>query len=305
MMVPISLGIIRSVSEGDVKEFPLALMLATAYAASIGGISTPVGSPPNLIALSFLREEGVEIPFLVWMTSFLPLSFIILVFLSVILSAILKTRINLEGVHERISQEREKLPPMTLKDWGTIGIFALTVFLWMSPSIFKAIGIGLRPDEGAVALFCASLLFVARIEDKDALKRINWGAILLFGGGLSMGSLIIKTGLSEQIGNFLFELLPRSGFLKVFIIALFVSFATEVTSNTATASVFVPILAGATQLMLTAAIAASFAFMLPVATPPNAIVYGTGHIKIKDMVKVGIVIDVLAALFLAVYMWMR
>lgn len=306
----------------------VALMLMLAYGAGVGGLLTPVGSPPNLIGRGLIEEAtGERIGFLDWMLMALPICALMFVALTVVLLLINKPEIKrIEGVHEYVSKERAEIGPFTGAERNTLIAFGVTVALWIFPGIIAITAgtesdlyatISDRLDEGIVAVLGASLLFLLPTDWKsreftlnwsDAAK-IDWGTILLFGTGIIFGSLLASTGLAETIGQASADSLGLTSTLAITVFAVILAIIiSETTSNTASAAVVVPIIipvalaAGTNPFVpaLAATFAASFGFMLPVSTPQNAIVYGSGVVPITKMIRSGISFDVLGAILIVV-----
>jgi sodium-dependent dicarboxylate transporter 2/3/5 len=306
----------------------VALMLMLAYGASVGGLLTPVGTPPNLIGRGLIEEAtGERIGFLDWMLMAFPICALMFVALAAVLLLLNKPEIRrIEGVSEYVKQERSELGPMTRAEKNTLVAFATTVFFWILPGIVALVAgtdsdayttISDRLDEGVVAVLGASLLFLLPTEWKsreftlnwsDAAK-IDWGTILLFGTGIIFGSLLASTGLAETIGEASADSLGLTSTFAITIFAVILAIIiSETTSNTASAAVVVPIIipvamaAGINPFVpaLAATFAASFGFMLPVSTPQNAIVYGSGVVPITKMIRSGISFDVLGALLIVI-----
>ncbi len=331
MLLPIVAGLLSVLyPKGEWAENRLKfLMLGIAYASSVGGIATPVGTPPNIIALGFLDKVGIQLSFGEWILKALPVS--VITFL--LLVAVVKKVVGTVGV-DRIDTETLKVSSLNFTQKVVLAVFLSVVFLWLLPSlvgVFK----GLIPHGGevykflkghlnyaAVALLGASVLFliperlnsenpktVLTVED---LKRIDWDTILLFGGGLSLGSLMFKTGLVHHLGEKLSSVLPHSEFLFLLGIVTFAIFLTEVSSNTATANVLVPVVIGVAQTLgvdtfkavFAATLACSYAFMLPMATPPNAIVFGFTRMRVYEMAKVGFVMNLLGIVVITLLVYL-
>ena len=306
----------------------IALMLMLAYGASVGGLLTPVGSPPNLIGRGLIEEAtGEKISFLEWVLAALPICALMFVALCAILLTLNKPEVRkLEGVEEYVAEERSKLGPMSRKEKNTLIAFGVAVTLWIAPGIVAIIAgdesklyedVSGRLDEGIVAILAASLLFVlpTNWEKREftltwnEAKEIDWGTILLFGSGIIFGALLADTGLAETIGNWGADTLGISTELTITIFAVVLAILiSETTSNTASASVVVPIIipvavaAGVDPFVpaLAATFAASFGFMLPVSTPQNAIVYGSGVVPITQMVRNGFFFDVIGAILIVI-----
>ena len=306
----------------------IALMLMLAYGASVGGLLTPVGSPPNLIGRGLIEEAtGESISFLEWVLAALPICALMFVALCVILLTLNKPEVRkLEGVEEYVAEERSKLGRMSRKEKNTLIAFAVAVTLWIVPGIVAIIAgddskayedVSGRLDEGIVAILAASLLFILPTNWQkreftltwNEAKEIDWGTILLFGSGIIFGSLLADTGLAETIGTWGADTLGVSTELTITIFAVVLAILiSETTSNTASASVVVPIVipvavaAGVDPFVpaLAATFAASFGFMLPVSTPQNAIVYGSGVVPITQMVRNGFFFDVIGAILIVI-----
>ena len=306
----------------------IALMLMLAYGASVGGLLTPVGSPPNLIGRGLIEEAtGEKISFLEWVLAALPICALMFVALCVILLLLNKPEVKrLEGVEEYVAGERGKLGRLSRKEKNTLIAFGVAVVLWIAPGFVAIIAgdesktyedVTNRLDEGIVAIFAASLLFLLPTNwpkreftlTWNEAKEIDWGTILLFGSGIIFGSLLADTGLAETIGTWGSDTFGVTSELSITIFAVVLAILiSETTSNTASASVVVPIVipvavaAGVDPLVpaLAATFAASFGFMLPVSTPQNAIVYGSGVVPITQMVRNGFVFDVIGAILIVI-----
>jgi sodium-dependent dicarboxylate transporter 2/3/5 len=304
----------------------VALMLMLAYGAGVGGLLTPVGSPPNLIGRGLIEEAtGERIGFLDWMLMALPICALMFVALTIVLLLLNKPEIRrIEGVHEYVRNERAELGPFSGAERNTLIAFGITVALWIFPGIIALTAgtesdlyatVSDRLDEGIVAVLGASLLFLLptdwgsrefTLRWSDAAK-IDWGTILLFGTGIIFGSLLADTGLAETIGEASADWLGLTSTLAITVFAVILAIIiSETTSNTASAAVVVPIIIPVAMAAdinpfvpaLAATFAASFGFMLPVSTPQNAIVYGSGVVPITKMIRSGISFDVLGALLI-------
>jgi sodium-dependent dicarboxylate transporter 2/3/5 len=306
----------------------IALMLMLAYGASVGGLLTPVGSPPNLIGRGLIEEAtGEKISFLEWVLAALPICALMFVALCAILLTLNKPEVKrLEGVEEYVAEERSKLGSLSVKERNTLIAFAVAVVLWITPGFVAIIAgdesktyeeVTNRLDEGVVAILAASLLFLLPTNWQkreftltwNEAKDIDWGTILLFGSGIIFGSLLADTGLAETIGTWGSDTFGVNSELSITIFAVALAILiSETTSNTASASVVVPIVipvataAGVDPMVpaLAATFAASFGFMLPVSTPQNAIVYGSGVVPITQMVRNGFFFDIVGAVLIIV-----
>jgi sodium-dependent dicarboxylate transporter 2/3/5 len=311
MMLPIALGLVRALAAAGSTESPRALLLIVGMAASLGGMATPVGTPPNLIALAVLEgQRGGSLGFLPFMSIGVPLS---IALLSVTLAAVRwlvpRPAVAADGGGS-VAAERRALPPWGAGQWACATAFGLAVMLWMGPGLL-ALASGreepARLEESVVAVAAAVLLFLWPVGDRKALtwedgKRIDWGTLLLFGGGLSLGKMMFDTGLAAFVGRAAVEATGVSTLWGLTALALATTIAlTEVASNTATVTMLAPlVLALAAQMgvpvvppLLAVAFGASMGFMFPVGTPPNAIVYGTGLVPLTTMMRIGVMVDIL------------
>lgn len=311
MMLPIGLSVIGMLSRGDSESkvererFATALLLGIAYAASIGGIATLIGTPPNALLAAFLQDNyNIHIGFGQWMLIGLPVSILLLAFTWWWLT---RKGFNLSGHGSEVllNQELADLGPLS-KGEKLVGlVFVLTALSWIFQPLIAVYFPGV--NDTTIALAAAISLFIIPADAKrrgflmswDYTAKLPWGVLLLFGGGLSLAEVIRTTGLAEWIAQGLgtFGTLPI--LLMLGVVALVIIFLTEITSNTAIVAAFLPLLGALAisqgfpveLLVVPAAIAASCAFMLPVATPPNAIVFGSGHMRIKSMVCAGFMLN--------------
>jgi sodium-dependent dicarboxylate transporter 2/3/5 len=286
-------------------------MLLVGMAASLGGLATPVGTPPNMIALGVLeRQGGVALGFLPFMAIGVPLS---LVLLGVVLAAV-RWLVPKPGIAADVSSyvigERRALPPWAAGQWACATAFALAVALWLAPGVSSLVTGGTELawlEESVVAIAAAILLFLWPVGDRTALtwedgKRIDWGTLLLFGGGLALGKMMFDTGLAAFIGRAAVEATGVTALWGLTALALATTIVlTEIASNTATVTMLAPlVLALAAEMgvpvvppLLAVAFGASMGFMFPVGTPPNAIVYGTGLVPLTTMMRIGVMVDIL------------
>ncbi len=324
MMLPLGIGIISLTgAEPGKSRFGTAMMLGIAWAASIGGVGTTIGSPPNGIALGILNStfssdpSYVRITFLDWMKFGVPYVCLFVPIAWYILKKTFPPEIkSIPGGKEQLINEKNKLGSPSSGEKRTIIVASLAVVLWITNPFWDSllpliVAEQLRwIDEYTIGLFCGVLLFIIPVNFKENIfilhwrdtKIIDWGTLILFGGGIALSDGMFKTGLASWIATSFVGLFGiPSTFLFVVIIILFVDFLTEVTSNTAVTSMMVPIVisiaisTGGNPITpaIVVAVAASMAFMLPVATPPNALVYGTGYVKLKDMIRAGFILDIL------------
>ncbi|KZM49346.1 DASS family sodium-coupled anion symporter [Labrenzia sp. OB1] len=316
MMMPLAVSLTSVLTDAGQREksgLSSALLLAVAYSASIGGLGTLVGSPPNALLAAYMEQRhGIHVGFLDWMAIGLP---VVLAMLPITWFLLTRVDFHLQDTSTRagsevVRQELDKMGPVSAAEKRVAAVFALVAALWIfNPLTADWIGLSGLHDAG-IAVSGALLLFLipsgthARVFllDWNWAKRAPWDILILFGGGLSLAQAVDKTGLASWIGNGLsfFETWPV--FALVLAVSLLVIFLTELTSNTATTAAFLPVVgavavqAGLDPLFLAApaAMAASCAFMLPVATPPNAIVFGTGQVSIPQMMRAGFLVNLAA-----------
>ncbi|MBN3495556.1 SLC13 family permease [Vibrio neptunius] len=305
MMLPLVLGVLSKVNSESGHKTYVFVLLGIAYSASIGGIATIVGSPPNAIAAA---EVGLS--FTDWMRFGLPTAIILLPIAVAVLFLVLKPDLNgqFELNDAPVNWDKGKIV--------TLGIFAVTVCLWIFSKPINALIGGYAKFDTVVALGAIVAVNFARVVHwKDIEKTADWGVLLLFGGGICLSNVLKATGTSVFLANGLSELISHLGiFFIVAVIAVFVVFLTEFASNTASAALLIPVFASVAEafglspvvLSVLIAVAASCAFMLPVATPPNAIVFGSGHVKQSEMMRVGLILNIACIVvltFIAMTFW--
>lgn len=292
MMLPLAIGLLSSLDAHKDRNTFIFVLLGIAYSASIGGLGTLVGSAPNGIAA---KEIGVD--FAGWMRFGLPIVFVMMPALLGAMYLMLRPTLN-----KQANIQTETIA-WTLPRLLTLGVFLVTALAWVFGKKIEALfGFG---DSGAVVaiLAVACVLTFGLVSWKQVSDNTDWGVLLLFGGGLALSGVMKNSGASEVLANLIASFLATSPvFVILLAVAAFIIFLTEVTSNTASAALLVPLFAPigvqlglpAEVLVMIIGIGASCAFMLPVATPPNAIVMGTGHIRQKDMMKVGLLLNIIA-----------
>ncbi len=318
MLLPIVLAVL---AQNEDREMVVPLLLGVAYAASIGGLGTPIGSPPNLVAIAVYEQNtGQTLNFTEWMSFGVP---VILVFLP--LAWLWLTR--------RLSGSRKitlpTLGPCRSEEVRVLTVFVITALLWMTrtqpaggwnqaiETLWSFAGTSPLIGDSTVALLMAVVMFIVpdgkggTLMDWDTAVKLPWGILLLFGGGLAIAAAFSASGLSLAIGDLLQGLATWHLILLIAITCLLVTFLTEVTSNTATANVLMPILAATAVaasidlklLLVPAALSCSCAFMLPVATPPNAIVFSTEQVRIRTMVREGLALNLIGIVLITVISW--
>jgi sodium-dependent dicarboxylate transporter 2/3/5 len=303
MMLPLVLGVMSKLDAKKNHSTYLFVLLGIAYSASIGGIATLVGSPPNAIAAA---EVGLS--FTEWMELGLPISLILMPIAILILYTMTKPDLSHEFELDHKPVEWTNGKKITL------AIFLLTVTFWIFSKPINAMLGGFAKFDTLVAIGAILLLGASRaVEWKDIEKTTDWGVLILFGGGICLSNVLKATGTSVFLANGLAGFLEQAGILiTILSVVAFVVFLTEFASNTASAALLVPVFAtiaealGLSPVILSAliAVAASCAFMLPVATPPNAIVFGTGHIKQQEMMRIGMVLNIACIATLTLFAWL-
>ncbi len=321
MMLPIGISVIELIGEreraiaGEAAgaNFAVALMLGIAYAASIGGVATLIGTPPNALLAGFMAETyGFDLGFARWMMVGLPLSLVMLPLAWLMLTRLLYPvdRGRIEGSRALLAGERRALGAMSRGEKTVAAVATLTALMWMSRPLIDSALPGLGLSDAGIAIAAALVLFVVPVDLAKGQFALDWetarglpiGVLILFGGGLSLAAAISATGLAAWIGTGLGGLGGLPVLLVVLAIVAVIVFLTELTSNTATAAAFLPVLAafavslGENPLLFAApaALAASCAFMLPVATPPNAIVFGSRRVTVPQMARAGIWLNLVA-----------
>jgi solute carrier family 13 (sodium-dependent dicarboxylate transporter), member 2/3/5 len=330
MMFGIGLSILsalRSQAAGREMDsrYATALMLMTSFAASVGGLATPVGTPPNLIGIGFIRSQlRVEVTFFQWMLIGIPVVALLFAFLAIYLNAVGRSGVReLPAGAERIREERRQLGRWTTGQRSVAIAFGVTVVLWVLPGVAALVwgersplylALSRRIPEGVAAVVGASLLFLLRGKDGPAItwreaSEIDWGVVLLYGGGFALGILSFQTGLAEAIGRGLTGLLPAHGSFGLLVASVVLAAVlSETTSNTASANMVVPVVIAIARASgldpLEAALGATFGsslgFMLPVSTPCNAIVYGSGYVPLGRMIRWGLALDVVGVVVIIV-----
>jgi solute carrier family 13 (sodium-dependent dicarboxylate transporter), member 2/3/5 len=317
MMLPIGLSVIGLLIAGSEEKegarFAVALLLGIAYAASVGGIATLIGTPPNALLAAFMRENyDVQIGFGQWMLLGLPLSIGMLLF---IWWSLTRGGFRLAGGDSRglLEKEMAALGPMSRAEKMVAVVFVLAAAAWIFQPLLADYIDGV--NDTSIAMAAAIALFLIPVDlhnrvflmDWEQANKAPWGVLLLFGGGLSLAGVIGASGLAEWIASSLgaFDALPLLAMIA--LVVMVIIFLTEITSNTATAAAFLPLLGALAvaqglspeMLAIPAAVAASCAFMMPVATPPNAIVFGTGQLPIQAMIKAGFVLNLFGVLLVS------
>lgn len=329
MMLPIGLSLVALVRarlgpehEPHIVRFASCIVLAVAYGASIGGVGTLIGTPPNLVFSSFVRERyGQSIGFIDWMRIAVPLIvvFLPLTWAYLVGVAFRFTLPTLPGERALIRKELRLLGPMSAPEWIVLIVFLLALVSWVfRPAIISATGVSGLSDA-AIALIAALLLFLlpARLKgpvfvmDWAHAEKLPWGVLVLFGGGLSLAAAISATGLDSTLGGGFHHLSGVPPLIIVTVVVLGVVFLSELASNTAVATSLMPVLAGAAAglgvhpylLLIPATFAASFAFMLPVGTPPNAIAFSSGMVSARQMARTGLWLNLMGVAIISLLVY--
>lgn len=328
MMFPIGLSIIAHLSRmakdqrDEVRRFALAMMLVTSFGPSIGGMGTPVGTPPNLIGIGMLEKiVGQEISFFSWMAIGVP---VVAILFGYLVTQFYVTSVRgfkvAGGSTELVHQELKRLGKQTIGQRNVLVAFGVTILLWIAPGVLAIAGAGdtafargyaAHMPEGVAAMIGASLLFVLPVDWRerrftltwDEAVKIDWGIALLYGGGLALGEMTFASGLAQAVGEGVTSWLPSQSALALTVLftgaAIVVS---EAASNTASANMVIPIAIAVAQAagvrpiepVLGATLGASMGFMMPVSTAPNAIVYSSGYVPIGKMMRHGVLLDLVA-----------
>lgn len=332
MMMPIALALLLQAGcQPGKSNFGTALMLSIAYAASIGGIGTLIGTPPNVVLAGFAEIMlNMEITFQDWLAIGMPLVVVLLPLTWWIIIAMNPPEVSkLTGSKETVKKKIKALGKLTGGERNTCVIFMLTAFLWTVRSGFTIGQLHIPGwttllgvpwvDDSVIAMIAVFLFYITPTDSKrweftldwKTNRAIPWGTLLLFGGGITIGKALQETGAARFIAMSLLELKAMPVILILTAIVFLAKFLSEITSNTATATLLMPVIFAVgsamgldpLSLMIAAAVATSLVFMLPVATPPNAIVYGTGYVSMAEMIRTGFILNVVSALILIVLLY--
>jgi len=323
--MPLAFGILKELAGREDSKLITGGLLFIAFATSAGGIATPVGTPPNLVAIGMLRDiTGVRLTFTAWIAlSIIPSLLMFFIIFLVLYFFYFRQHVHtFSFAGETIS---DNFTRFTRGQKNTLVVFSITALLWILPGIivplmgegsFKTfLQEGL--DESVVAITGALLLFVIPVDFKKneftipwiEAVNIDWGTILLFGGGLSLGNMVMKSGLANFLGNKLMLSIHHNEMLLIIISAFISVVVTEMVSNTATANMLIPLVIAVAKTanlnplypVIGVTLGASMAFLLPISTPPNSIVYGTGRIQLMDMVKSGLILDCISVVIISLW----
>ncbi len=336
MLLPIGIGVLRTVREIEIREFPetaktlppveqmkfsSAFVLIAAFGASVGGVATPVGSPPNLIGIGLIDQIlGVKISFFQWMRLGLPLALVMFLVVFVVVVLLYPSELKgMSGAAAYIREKKKSLGPLRRGETNVLIAFGVTVLLWVAPGLLSLFLDAKDPllgwysahlPEAAAALIGAGLLFVLPVNFSKSeftstwknAAEIDWGTVLLFGCGLTFGALMFTSGLAESLGTGLLHALGLKSLWSITLMSIGLAVViTDFASNTAAANMVIPVVISISKAAgvdpippaLGACIGASFAFLLPVSTPPNAIAYASGMLPITRMIKSGAILSLL------------
>ncbi|WP_345265007.1 SLC13 family permease [Nibrella viscosa] len=325
MMFPIALSVVKVIGENHsnkqgVSHFAMSIMIAIALASNFGGIATLIGTPPNVAYAGFINKKyGTTIPFADWFLVCAPLSGLLLYFLYLVMVKWLypngmKSDETTQGV---INREITALGAYTTPEKRVFAVFLCTATLWMTKDLVNRLGL-VKLDDNMIAILAGTSLFIipSGQADKPLLdwadtKNMAWGILLLFGGGIALAGALEKAGLIEQLGQW-FAGFGLNPLLLIFLVTLVSLFISEVMSNVAQVIVFAPVVTGLAEAMhmnplllgIPMTLAASCASMLPMGTPPNAIAFSSGYIKLKDMTRVGFVMNIISVILITLFCWL-
>lgn len=322
MMFPIAVSVINVIGEGrdakDMRNFSLCLMLAIAYASNFGGVATIIGTPPNVAYVSYMNKKfGQEISFFDWMVVCLPVALILMFSLYVVtVKFLFPNRISSSNeTKELIQHELSLLGPITKPEKRVLIVFVCTALLWIMRDLINKTGV-VKLDDNMIAIFGALWLFIlpsgdgnGKLLDWSDTKKMAWGILLLFGGGITLANAMEKAGLMEMLGNWISTFSGTNTLVLLVVIVAVSIFISEVMSNIAQVIVFAPVVTGIAiaaginpyVLGVGMTLAASCASMMPMGTPPNAIVFASGHIRMKEMMKAGLVMNIIAIILIVIF----
>lgn len=326
MMYPIALSVIKVMEEngskkGNINNLGICLMLAIAYSSNFGGIATIIGTPPNVAYVAFLQKStGYTFQFIDWMKLCLPIAILLLLVLYIVLTRFLYPN-NIptdSDAGAMISKELKSLGRLSITEKRVLYIFIFTALLWITKSIINENQTLFKLNDSIIALTGGLLMFAIPSGTKPNrpilewhdTKNMAWGILILFGGGISLAGQLEKAGIIENLGGWIAGF-ASGGIILVFVVTIVSIFISEVMSNVAQVIVFAPVIAGmanalhldAIQLGIAMTLGASCAGMLPMGTPPNAIVFASGRLKLKHMTKTGFIMNMVSALIITLFCW--
>lgn len=330
MMFPIALSVIAIMEDhksksGHTAKIAVPIMLSIAYASNFGGMATIIGTPPNVAYVAFLEKKyGFVFHFSDWLIICTPLAFLLMIALYLLMTKVLyrsKNDHHDEAASEYILSELKSLGRITAPELRVLIIFCATALLWITKDIINNNITAFKLDDNIIALSGAIALFACpsgdekyksnRLLDWSDTSKMAWGILLLFGGGIALAAQLEKAGLIEQLGNWLSGFAGSGGFVLILGVTVLSIFISEVMSNVAQVIVFAPVMSAIADAMginpillgLPMTLAASAASMMPMGTPPNAIVFGSGKLKLKDMVVTGFCMNIIAIILISLFSW--
>ena len=326
MMLPIASSVtsllIQELGKEDdprFTKFATGLMLAIAYAASIGGMGTIIGTPPNIVLVGFMkRMYNTDVPFSTWLMVGIPISLIILIGCYYLITKVLyrNNLASIEGSANLIRRKLDELGPISSEEMKVLAIFSMTSFFWIfRQNINEFLGSNLLDDTG-IAIAGGILMFITPIRFKkmnallnwDDMKKMQWGILLLFGGGLALAEGMEHSGLVQKIGEYFSSQNQIKGWVLILTLTVISMALTELMSNVALVTIFIPVVFGIAEgfqinpiwLALPVTFAASCAFMMPISTPPNAILFASGYIRVREMMKTGFLLNLFSILVITI-----
>lgn len=326
MMYPIALSVIKVMEDsgsqkGNVSNLGICLMLAIAYASNLGGIATIIGTPPNVAYVGYLERSGTyTFQFADWMKLCMPLSLLLMWVLYLVLTRVLyPNRIAADGAaKEMIHAELKEMGKLSTPEKRVLVIFIFTALLWITKDIINSAQAIFKLDDSIIALLGAVLMFVTPsgdAENKPVLvwkdtRNMAWGILILFGGGITLAAQLEQAGLIQSLGEWIARY-AQGGIVLLFVVTIVSIFISEVMSNVAQVIVFAPVITGMAvalnidpvQLGVAMTLGASCAGMLPMGTPPNAIVFASGRLKLKHMLTAGFIMNIVSAILITLFCW--
>lgn len=326
MMYPIALSVIKVMEDsgsqkGNVSNLGICLMLAIAYASNLGGIATIIGTPPNVAYVGYLERSGTyTFQFADWMKLCMPLSLLLMWVLYLVLTRVLyPNRIAADGAaKEMIHAELKEMGKLSAPEKRVLIIFIFTALLWITKDIINSAQAIFKLDDSIIALLGAVLMFVTPsgdAENKPVLvwkdtRNMAWGILILFGGGITLAAQLEQAGLIQSLGEWIARY-AQGGIVLLFVVTIVSIFISEVMSNVAQVIVFAPVITGMAvalnidpvQLGVAMTLGASCAGMLPMGTPPNAIVFASGKLKLKNMLTAGFIMNIVSAVLITLFCW--
>ncbi|MEM6718971.1 MAG: DASS family sodium-coupled anion symporter [Bacteroidota bacterium] len=323
VMLPIAYSVIELLiddADGFTKKdrnFALSIMLGIAYSANVGGIATLIGTPPNIVLAGFMKSEfNYTISFVKWMLVGIPFAIIMLFFIYYVLTKIMYPNhlAAFEKSKELIDQEMKKLGKISKSEITILVIFIVAILFWIIKEYINNLFPSLGLSDTSISLVAAFACFVATHNNEtilkwDDTKRLPWGILLLFGGGLALAGALSNVGIIDMIGNAVSTNTTLSVLLICSVLIAVMLFMTELMSNVALITIFAPMVAGVAlgleisllHILIPVAMASSCAFMLPMSTPPNAIVFASGHVKVAQMARAGFLLNIISIILLIVF----